>query len=105
MTERYEPPNTEVEQLLALAKALGLEPDDLDDAVHDLAQEVGPVELDILEDELGEEAYEEEYITAQEEWAIELYCRGLEDQVAFLLEYNGYEGTRELLELAAAGKG
>lgn len=101
MTERYElPPNLPVEQLLALAEELGLEPADLGDAVHDLAQEVGLAELNSLEEDVDQD----EHITTQEVRASDINNSGLESQVAFLLEHNGHEDTRRLLEQAAAEK-
>jgi hypothetical protein len=89
------------ERLMALAEGLGLEPADLDDAVHDLAQEVGLGELNGL----GNAQDQEEHIAAQEASASHTNNGGLDAQVAFLLEHNGHDGTRRLLEQAAAGKG
>ena len=58
-------------------------------------------ELNSLEDE-GDQ---EEHITTQEAWASDINNGGLGAQVAFLVEHNGHEGTRDLLERAAAGEG
>jgi hypothetical protein len=88
-----EPPSPEVEQLVAVCEVRRLEPGDLDTAVHDLAQEIGLGELNSRKDEDDQE----EHIATQEAAASDINNGGLEAQVAFLLEHNGFEATRELL--------
>jgi hypothetical protein len=84
---------TELKRLLALAEGLGLEPEDLDMAVHDLAQEVGLAELNAIEDEQDQE----DHIGGQEEMASAINNGGLGEQLEFLLEHNSYHELEALL--------
>jgi hypothetical protein len=53
---------------------------------------------------LEEDLDQEEHITTHEVWASNINNDKLEAQVEFLLEHNGYDDTRQLLEQAAADK-
>src|SRR5690348_10089384 len=80
--------------LVDLAEELGLESSDLDDVVHDCAQDGG---LDVLNTLVGEDD-QEEHIREVEADTSSINNGGLEAQIDFLLTHNGHAEVRALLE-------
>jgi hypothetical protein len=88
------------ETLLAHAEKLGLQAEDLDGAVHDLAQESALEELNALDNPRDQEAH----ISAREEYASAINNGGLEAQLELLLGHNSADEVRRLLDEAAQRK-
>jgi hypothetical protein len=86
--------------LVDLAEKLGLESSDLDDAVHDCAQDAS---LDVP-NTLERDDEQEQHITEVEADAASINNRGLEGQIDFLLKHNGHAEVRALLEELAKEK-
>jgi hypothetical protein len=91
---------TEVEQIENVAIELGLDAEDLDEVVHDLAQEVALDELNTLE----KQDDQEEHVSEREAFASDINNGGLADQIEFLLQHNSADEVRKLLNDIAAGK-
>ncbi len=89
---------TEVERLVILADELGLEASDLDDAIHDLAQEIGLDDLNSLEDGDDQEAH----IAAVERAASNINNGDIENQIEYLLDNDTPESVEELLRRLAS---
>ena len=87
-----------VGRLAGLAEELDLPEDALDDAVHDLAQEVELDTLNTLEDEDDQEGH----ISERERVASAINDGGFESQIAFLLEHNSPAEVERLIREAAA---
>jgi hypothetical protein len=86
-------------RLLALALALGLAEDALDEEVHALAQELTLGLLNATDDPAGQEAV----IAGSERLAAEVNNGGLDAQLAFLLGHNAPQEVEALLRRRAAG--
>jgi trehalose synthase len=89
---------TKVQERVAQAEALGLAAEDLDLLVHDCAQDAGRAGLNALEDPIDQE----DHVGAAEEAASAVNNAGLESQAEYLLEHNGKDKVRQLLDEAAA---
>lgn len=86
------------QELLSLASELAIEPEDLDDLVHDLVQEDGLDELNAIEDANEQD----DHITAGEQIAAGINNSGLEEQLTFLFgNLGGHETALRLKRIAA----
>lgn len=88
MAERHE-----VDDLVSLARGLRIRPEELDDLVHDLAQEV---ELDALNG-IDDEDAQEEHIATRERYASCINNGGLAMQIEFLTKHNEPAWMRAVL--------
>jgi hypothetical protein len=87
------------EGLLRLAESLGLGPEDLDEAVHELAQEIALGGLNAL----GDPGDQEGHIAGQEATASDVNNGGLGSQLSFLLAHCSAEQVEGIVRRAARG--
>lgn len=87
----------QIDKLVKLAERLGLQPVDLDELVHDLAQELGLDRLNALEDPADQDGH----ISEQESTASAINNGGLDSQIEFLMEHNGQEVVEQLIHTTA----
>jgi hypothetical protein len=86
-----------VDELVELAESLGVEPEDLDVIVHEVAQDCSLGELNSTDDE----DEQEEIISGSEGRASTINNGGLESQLEFLVERWGEDEVRAALHSLA----
>lgn len=82
-------------RLLEIAESLGVDPEDLDDAVHDAAYRYAR-DADAVDDDAAEENYDE----AGRQAADEVNNQGLDQQVSYLVAQYGAKGAEEIIRAA-----
>ncbi|MFE0357460.1 hypothetical protein ACFW2K_26045 [Streptomyces nigra] len=92
----------EAARLLAIAESLGVDPVDLDEAVHDAADMYASDECNAT-GAVGDDAADEIYDEAGRQAADEINNQGLQEQVPYLVAQYGARKTENIIRAAVIG--